>query len=79
MEDLNILHFDRKCTCDFCGCKEICAITQYGTTHYNRLICVECALSINQQQRLLGVQVFDLNKSTIRFNVEDLDEDNENA
>lgn len=65
MEKLN---FDRKCKCDWCGQTEICAITHYGTTNYNRLICLECALSITQNDRLFGsADYFDLQNSTIRF------------
>ena len=71
MEEIkfNPIHnFDRKCKCDWCGQTEICAVTHYGTTHYNRLICVECCMSINQQQKvLLGKTPFDLNNSTIKF------------
>lgn len=61
------LHFDRKCKCDWCGQIEICAITHYGTSNYNRLVCLECALSINQNDKLFGDQYFDLNNSTIKF------------
>ena len=65
---MEVLNFDRKTKCDWCGCEEICAITHYGTTHYNRLICVECAMSINENDKLTcGEQYFDLNNSTIRF------------
>lgn len=75
------LDFDRKCHCDYCENIEICATTQYGTSHYTRLICLECALDIQQQNKLFGVNTFDLNNSTIRFrdfvyNIE-TDEDNE--
>lgn len=64
------LVFDRKHSCDWCGCEEIVAVTQYGTSHYNRLICVECCMSINQQQRCaFGYMPFDLNNSTIRFDL----------
>ena len=61
-----------KVNCDFCGCKERCAITHYGTTHYNRLICVECAMSINENDKLYngGQVVFDLNNAIIRFKEE---------
>lgn len=62
------LHFDRRTKCDFCGQVEICAITHYGTTNYNRLVCVECALSINQHDKAyMGTPYFDLNNSTIKF------------
>jgi transcription elongation factor Elf1 len=79
-EYFEILNFDRKTKCDFCGCTEICAITHYGTTHYNRLICLECALSIDQNELLHGVKVFDLNKSKIRFKnfVVDITKEDEN-
>lgn len=62
------LHFDRRVKCDWCGQTEICAVTHYGTSHYNRLVCLECALSINENDKLLGeTPYFDLNNSTIRF------------
>lgn len=63
------LKFDRKCKCDFCNCIEICAITHYGTSYYNRLVCVECAMSINQNDRAIngGKAYFDLNNSIIFF------------
>lgn len=65
---METLSFDRKTKCDWCGQTEICAITHYGTTHYNRLICVECAMSINENDKIIcGEQYFDLNNSTIRF------------
>lgn len=62
------LEFDRRTKCDWCGHEEICAITHYGTTHYNRLVCVECAMSINQNDKILGMEpYFDLNNSIIKF------------
>lgn len=65
MEKLN---FDRKVECDYCGNTEICSITHYGTTNYTRLICLECALSINGNDKIIsGYTPFDLNNSTIRF------------
>ena len=65
------LKFDRKCKCDFCGHVEICAVNHYGTSLYNRLVCVECAMSINQNDRALGgEQYFDLNNSVIYFSGE---------
>lgn len=65
---MEALHFDRRTKCDWCGHEEICAITHYGTSHYNRLVCVECAMSINENDRTsFGEQYFDLNKSTIVF------------
>ena len=71
METLKFLAPKRKC--DFCGCDEICANTTYGTTNYTRIICVECAMSINEHDALInggfenGSKPFDLNKSIIRF------------
>ena len=66
---MEALNFDRKVKCDWCGQTEICAVTHYGTSHYNRLVCLECALSINENDKILGRQTpyFDLNNSTIRF------------
>ncbi len=65
MEKLN---FDRRCRCDWCNQIEICAVTHYGTSHYNRLVCLECALSINENDRPFRDEpYFDLNNSTIRF------------
>jgi len=62
------LKFDRRCKYDFCGQIEICAVNHYGTTNYNRLVCVECAMSINQNDRAMtGHQYFDLNNSVIFF------------
>lgn len=70
------LKFDRRTKCDWCSCEEICAITHYGTTNYNRLICVECAMSINEIDKIYGNQYFDLNNSIIRFpKEEDIEED----
>ena len=71
------LKFDRRTKCDWCGCNEICAITHYGTSNYNRLVCVECAMSINQNDRLFGSQYFDLNNSVILFDNENEKEGNE--
>lgn len=72
------LKFDRKCKCDWCNQEEICAITHYGTTNYNRLVCVECAMSINQNDKIFGNQYFDLNNSTIKFTFEeDFEEEGE--
>lgn len=66
---METLKFDRRCKCDWCGEVEICAVTHYGTTNYNRLICLECACSINCSHHipLFGKPYFDLNKSTIVF------------
>ena len=43
------LDFDRKAKWDWCGKKGLVGITHYGTSHYNRLICKECAESIKKQ------------------------------
>lgn len=68
------LQFDRKCKCDYCGCEEICSITHYGTTNYTRLVCVECAMSINENDNILNGRIaFDLNNSIIRFNNEEVE------
>ena len=66
---METLNFDRRTKCDWCGQEEICAVTHYGTTHYNRLVCVECAMSINENDKIMGKEkpYFDLNNSTIRF------------
>lgn len=40
------LNFDRTTRCDWCGKTAKTAITHYGTSHYNRLICKECANAI---------------------------------
>ena len=65
---MEMLSFDRRVKCDYCGHTEICAITHYGTTHYNRLVCLECALSINGREKTINDYIpFDLNNSTIRF------------
>ena len=66
---METLHFDRKVRCDYCNHIEICAVTHYGTTNYNRLICLECAMSINCTHHLplFGQPYFDLNNSTIVF------------
>lgn len=60
----------RKVKCDFCGHEERCAITHYGTSHYNRLICVECAMSINEHDKIWTTLPFDLNNAIIRFKEE---------
>lgn len=63
-----ILNFDRRCYCDFCNMVEICSITHYGTTNYNRVICLECALDIQQRNKnMYSTSIFDLNNSNIRF------------
>lgn len=45
-KDNNILYFDRLANCDWCGKKDYVSITHYGTSHYNRLICSDCANDI---------------------------------
>ncbi|MBR6907731.1 hypothetical protein IKN40_04495 [bacterium] len=66
---MEVLKFDVLTNCDWCGQKEICAITHFGTTNYNRLVCLECALSINGNQKCIcGNIAFDLNNSIINFN-----------
>jgi hypothetical protein len=63
-----VLNFDRKCKCDWCGQVEICSITHYGTTNYTRLICLECALSITQNDKpFRNTDYFNLQDSHIRF------------
>ena len=43
-----------KRTCDFCGeTKEAVVTTQYGSTHYTRLICQDCIKEINRQEMLI--------------------------
>lgn len=42
------LEFDRDANCDWCGEEKLVGITHYGTTHYNRLICQECAEKIKK-------------------------------
>ena len=42
------LEFDRDANCDWCGEEKLVGITHYGTTHYNRLICQECAERIKK-------------------------------
>ena len=53
----NTLIFDRKVECDFCGKKEVVAICNYGTSHYNRLICPDCAERISRYEKTM----FDVN------------------
>jgi len=63
-----ILNFDRRCRCDWCNEVEICSTTNYGTTNYVRLICLECALSITQNDKPFREHdYFDLQNSHIRF------------
>jgi len=62
------LHFNTLTKCDWCHQEEICAVCHIGTTNYNRLVCLECALSINQNQKIIdGNNLVDLNNSTIDF------------
>ena len=44
------LNFDREAACDWCGKTGKVAVTHYGTSHYNRLVCPDCAkeLKINE-------------------------------
>lgn len=44
--------------CDFCGRKTWVGVTNFGTTHYNRLICKECA-----------EEIIDYNKRTFNTNI----------
>lgn len=48
------LNFDRVYKCDWCGHRTNVAITQYGTSHYNRLICEECANKIIAYENSIG-------------------------
>lgn len=45
------LKFDRRAECDWCGKKKLVGVTHYGTSHYNRLICKECAEEIKDYSR----------------------------
>ena len=47
-EDLN---FDRTTECDWCDEVKKVSICHYGTTHYNRLICKECAKKVNNWEK----------------------------
>ena len=49
----NILYFDRVSACDWCGEKKDVSICHYGTSHYNRLVCKDCAENIVEHHRLL--------------------------
>lgn len=49
----NVLYFDRYTTCDWCGKKDYVSITHYGTSHYNRLICSDCANNIIEYHKML--------------------------
>lgn len=52
-KDNNVLYFDRLAKCDWCGKKDYVSITQYGTSHYNRLICSDCANDIIEHHKAL--------------------------
>lgn len=52
-ETNNILYFDRLEKCDWCGQKDYVSITHYGTSHYNRLICSDCANKIIEHHKSL--------------------------
>lgn len=41
------LNFDREAACDWCGKTGKVAVTHYGTSHYNRLVCPDCAKEMN--------------------------------
>ena len=56
-KDNNILYFDRLAKCDWCGKKDYVSITQYGTSHYNRLICSDCANDIIEYHKTLDGSV----------------------
>ena len=47
----NVLYFDR--IANWCGKKDYVSITNYGTTHYNRLICSDCANDIMEYHKNL--------------------------
>lgn len=49
----NILVFDRRANCDWCGKKDWVSVTHYGTSHYNRLICSDCANYITNYHKLI--------------------------
>lgn len=49
----NILYFDRLAKCDWCGKKDYVSITHYGTSHYNRLICSDCANDIIEHHKAI--------------------------
>lgn len=49
----NILYFDRLAKCDWCGKKDYVSITHYGTSHYNRLICSDCANNIIEYHKTI--------------------------
>lgn len=39
---------DRTFTCDFCSERKKVGRCSYGTTHYTRLVCEQCANKINK-------------------------------
>lgn len=49
----NVLYFDRTAKCDWCNEKKSVAVCQYGTTHYNRLICKDCANDIIEYHKTM--------------------------
>lgn len=59
------LKFDRKAECDWCGLKQIVSVCHYGTTHYNRLVCPECAKKINNYTKSVGFQKDYFNKEKL--------------
>lgn len=52
-EENNILYFGKLDNCDWCGKKDYVSVTQYGTSHYNRLICSYCANDIIEYHKTL--------------------------
>lgn len=60
------LHFDREAECDWCGKKQKVSICHYGTTHYNRLICPECARTINAHERNFGSPIDYFNEARLQ-------------
>ena len=61
------LKFDRTTECDWCGENKKVSICHYGTTHYNRLICKECAKKVNNWEKNFSDVVY--------FNAEKLKEE----
>lgn len=52
-QENNVLYFDRLANCDWCGKKDYVSITHYGTSHYTRLICSDCANDIVKYHKTL--------------------------
>lgn len=48
------LTFDRKYRCDWCSEKKSVSVCHYGTTNYNRLVCLDCAKKINRYHKNIG-------------------------